>query len=87
MLRHIIGFSIAFISIIILPYWVYVPVLFVAIVLIPFFWEGIVLGFLIDVLYGSGVEAFPSFVSPFALAALIGVIIMLPVRNYLRYYV
>jgi hypothetical protein len=71
-------------SILVMPYWIYVPVLFIGIFIFPFFWEAIILGFLIDIAHGSGIEGLPSFVSPFAFSALVSLIILLPVRKRLR---
>lgn len=67
------------VSIIFLPYWIYVPALVAAIAAFPLFWEGILLAFLIDILYGEGIYA--------GLLALGGLILLLPLRNRLRYHV
>lgn len=74
-------------SILFLPYWLYIPVLFVGIILFPFFVEGIVFAFLIDVIHGSGVETISLLVSPLALSALVVLIVIIPVRGSLRSYV
>lgn len=73
-------------SILVLPYWVYIPVLFIGTILFPFFWEGIPLAFLIEVIHGSGMEILPALVSPLALSALIVLIAMLPIRESLRFH-
>ena len=85
MTRRVIGSIFVLLSILVLPYWIYIPVLLFSIIFFPFFWEGIIFAFLIDVLYGSGVESLLSFVSPFALSALILIIILLPIRERLRF--
>ncbi len=87
MTRRAIGFVIVLVSILTLPYWIYLPVLFIAIALIPFFWEGILFAFLIDAVYGSGIQALPSFISPLTLSVFIVIIILLPIRERLRSYV
>lgn len=87
MIRRALGFIVVLLSILTLPYWIYVPLLFIAIILFPFFWEGIFLAFLIDVIHGSGIEGFPSLVSPFAFYVLIALVILLPLRERLRSYV
>ena len=84
---RIIGISIILFAILVFPYWVYVPLLFLGIFIFPFFWEAILLGFLIDILFGNGVEGITSFVSPFAFTALISLVILLPVRKRLRAHV
>lgn len=73
-----------FFSILFLPWWIYLPLLFIAVALLPMFWEGVFLGFLIDALYGD--LSLP-FVSPIALATLVALIIFLPLRSRLRAYV
>jgi len=87
MTRRILGSVVVLFSILILPYWIYVPVLFIAIIFFPFFWEGIFLAFLIDVVHGSGIGRFPFLISPFAFYALIALILLLPLRERLRPYV
>ncbi len=87
MTHRIIGFIIVFVSIITLPYWVYVPVLFIAIIIFPFFWESIILVLLIDVLYGNGVKTFSWSVPPLAFSVLVALIVMLYFRDSLRSYV
>lgn len=71
-------------SIIFLPYWVYLPLLLLAIVMLPMFWEGILLGLLTDMLYGS-MTAVSYPVVGIIVTAL--VIISIPLRARLRNYV
>lgn len=87
MIKRALGIFVVLISILTLPYWLYVPILFAAIIIFPFFWEGILFAFLIDVIYGSGIEALPSLVSPFALAASVALIILLSLRGSFRFHV
>jgi len=87
MTRRALGSAIVLVSIIVLPYWFYIPALFVAIILFPFFWEGILFVFLINVLYGNGMEILPLLVSPFAILVLVVLIILLPLRERLRLHV
>lgn len=86
MISRILGSVVIFASILVLPYWVYIPVLFFGIILFPFFWEGIPLAFLIDVIHGSGMEVLSALVSPLALSALIALIVLLPIRESLRFH-
>lgn len=72
-------------SIIFLPYWLYLPGIFAAVIFLPMYWEGVFLGFLVDILYGEGVSL--PFISPVALAVLVALIILLPMRERLRTYV
>lgn len=78
---------IIFVSILFFPYWVYLPVLLISMVVFPFFWEAIVFGFLIDVFYGGGVRGLPAFVSPFALLALVLIFVLAPLQERLRLHV
>lgn len=74
------------ISILVLPYWIYIPALFLAIIIFPFFWESILLVLLIDTLYGEGVNIFPPSISLLAVATLFVLIVLMPVRERLRPY-
>jgi len=87
MIRRILGSMLVLISILVLPYWIYIPILFIAIIFFPFFWEGIFLAFLIDVIHGSGIGGFSFLISPFAFYALIALILLLLLRERLRPYV
>lgn len=77
MTHRILGSILVFFSIIFLPYWVYLPLIIIAIIAFPFFWEGIFLAFLIDILYGNGVET--------AFYALILLVLLIPIREHLRF--
>lgn len=87
MTRRTLGSAIVFVSILVLPYWFYIPALFVAIILFPFFWEGILFVFLINILYGNGTEILPLLTSPLVVSALIVLIVLLPLRERLRFHV
>ena len=76
MIRRVLGSTVVLVSILVLPFWVYLPVLFIAIIIFPFFWEGILFALLVDTVYGSGIET--------ALYALILLIILIPIRENLR---
>jgi len=74
------------ISIIFLPYWIYLPLLTVAIFYFRFYWEGLILAFFIDVFYGT--FGF-SFTSPYHSASfwtLIILLLLLPLRRIIRNY-
>ena len=87
MKKRALGLLIVLFSILALPYWIYIPILFIAIILFPFFWEGILFALLIDVLYGSFLGTFPFLFSPTAAIALIALVVMLFFRDNLRSYV
>ena len=73
--RHL-ATAFVFLSIIFLPYYIYVPALILAMGFFSLFWEGVFLGFLIDILYGEGVYA--------GLLTLAGLVILLPLRERIR---
>lgn len=75
---------VVFLSIIFLPYWLYLPLLGAAMIFFPFFWEGVLLALLIDVLYGGGVGLATDFFSPLALVATLLLIVLLPLRERVR---
>ena len=79
MIRRVLGSTVVLISILVLPFWIYLPILFIAIVIFPFFWEGILFALLVDTVYGSGIET--------ALYALVALVVFLPIRESLRLYV
>ncbi|MEK7227459.1 MAG: hypothetical protein AAB641_01030 [Patescibacteria group bacterium] len=75
------------ITIIFLPYWVYVPALIAAEALLPLYWEGILLGFLIDALYGGKISSVSSFFLSASFLSLAGLIFLIPIRARLRSHV
>ena len=64
------------------PYWIYIPAVVLAIILFPFYWEGILAGFLIDIFYGHSAPGWLSLYPSAFIGALI-VLILLPIREYL----
>lgn len=86
MTRRALGSLVILLSILLLPYWIYVPVLFIGIIFFPFFWEGILLALLIDFIHGNETLSLTSFVFSFGFYALIALIILLPIRERLRTY-
>jgi hypothetical protein len=54
-------------------------------IVVPFFWEGILFAFLIDVLYG-GIKPFSELVSPAAVISLAVLIALLPLHQRIRSY-
>ena len=67
------------IAVLFLPYWVYVPAICAAVVLLPFYWEAIIFGFLVDTLYGTR-GFFPA-----ALATALLVAMLIPLRERMRF--
>ena len=85
MTRHIFGSIIIFFLILFSPYWIYVPVLFAAIIIIPFFWEGVLFTLMIETISLGKVEMFTSLFSPLTVTVLSVLIILLPIRERLRH--
>lgn len=87
MIRRVLGSVVILASILTLPYWVYIPVLFIGVIFFPFFWEGILFVFLIGMVHGSGMAVLSLLISPLALSLLALLILLLPIRESLRSYV
>jgi len=87
MSRRLTGSLIVFLSILIFPYWIYIPVLCVAVIVFPFFWEGILLAMFIDFIYGSGIESFSALLFSVSFYILILLILLVPLRTRIRSYV
>jgi hypothetical protein len=85
MTRYRVGAIIAVLfAIFFLPYWLYLPSLLAAMIVFPIFWEGIVLAYLIDILYGRGIGTLAELLSPMAFTAALLLIVLIPVRERLR---
>jgi len=74
-----------FLSIIAFPYWIYLPVLVLSSLFFRFYWEGIISGFLIDVLYGPVSHMGISLNFPIALYISIFLLILLPLHERIRF--
>ena len=85
--QRIMADILLFIAILFLPWWIYIPILIALTVVMPIFWEGILLGFLIDTLYGTGL--FDSFWLEFPTALSIAILLIVaePLRVRLRFHV
>ncbi|MCR4279128.1 MAG: hypothetical protein NUV78_00065 [Candidatus Zambryskibacteria bacterium] len=75
-----------FLAILFLPYWIYVPLLFAGVLVLPFFWEGIFFGLLIDTLYAESGLLVSTIIYSFAFWATLILVMMIPVRKRLRTY-
>jgi len=79
---RIITVIVLVLSIILLPYWIYLPALVIAIIYFRLFWEGIILASLVDILYGYGTW-FSHY--QFSVYALFLFLLLLPIRDNLRF--
>ena len=84
--NRIIATVIIFLSIVFLPYWVYVPLLFLAIIFFPFFWEGVLYGFLIDAIYGEIALSFGGVLTSYGFWSVIVLMALLPIKQRIRNY-
>jgi hypothetical protein len=85
-MRRLYGTLIILVAILFAPYWIYLPLLFIALATFSFYWEGIFLGFLIDIYYGINLLSFSNF--PYTVAMLSSIILFasLPIRKKIRYH-
>ena len=82
--KRLIATSVILFSILFLPYWVYLPLLVLAIVIFPFYWEAILFALFIDAVFGEGTAFNSSFIFSTTSLALILVIASIPMRERLR---
>ena len=83
--HRIIIFIFLIISVWLLPFWFYLPLIAVAIFVTPFFLEGVFLGLLIDTLYG-GINFFGIyFPFLFSVLAVVLLLVSIPIRERLRF--
>lgn len=84
MILRIIVSMLLLVSIFILPYWLYLIFMLAAIVYFDFFWEAVVLGFIVDTVYATGlkgvIESFPVI----AVSAVVLVILSIQLRDRFR---
>ena len=52
--KRILALVLLLLSIIFLPYWIYLPLLAITAIMLPFYWEALVLAVVIESLYGVG---------------------------------
>lgn len=83
MKKRIITTVLIVVSVIIMPYWFYLPVLFLAVIIFPFYWEGLLVVFFIDVIYGSGFGLGHLF-SPLVISVLVALAISILFRDNIR---
>ena len=83
--RHLATIALV-LAVLFLPYWLYVPAVVLAVAFFPLYWEAVLLGFLVDVLYGAradGLFSLLGFRTAFFALLLVGAFI--PVRQRLRW--
>lgn len=78
--------AIMLISILFLPYWIYLPLLFLAVLVVPFFWEGIFFAVFIEAIYGSSSGVWSMISNPLTLSIFVLSVVVIPFRKRLRFY-
>ena len=73
-----------FVLVLVAPYWLYLPLLFAAVLIFPLYFEGIFLGFIIDVLYSGHPHPSFSIFYPVALVTLLIVLVLIPLKKRMR---
>ena len=86
MTRRVLGSLAVLISILVLPYWIYIPSLFIAVLVFPFFWEGILFALFINIIYGDEAGIMSLLLSPLVLSVLFALIAILLLRKNFRSY-
>ena len=84
MSQRTLSYFIIILSVIFLPYWIYLFLIALGVFVFPFYFEAIFFALLVDSIYGAPVHFGFILLSPFSLGAAILVLIMLPVREHLR---
>ena len=84
MINRLVSYFIILLLILFTPYWIYIPVLLLAILVFPFFWEGVLFALLIDTLYGYGGGTLEALRSILPLVTLGVVLVLIPIHNNLR---
>jgi hypothetical protein len=80
---RILSTTILLAAIIFLPYWLYLSLILVGMLAFPFYWEAILLSFLIEVLYGPGTL---NLLSPLSISITVLLLVLLPFRERMRMY-
>ncbi|MBX4199082.1 hypothetical protein KW800_02285 [Candidatus Parcubacteria bacterium] len=73
------------IFILIAPYWLYLPLIVVGVILFPLYLESVGLGLAVDVLYGGAGHGDILFGMPFAFLAAVLTLFAVPLREHLRF--
>ena len=84
MISRLVSYFIILLLILFTPYWIYIPVLLLAILVFPFFWEGVLFAILINTLYGYGGGILEALRSILPLVTLGVVLVLIPIHNNLR---
>lgn len=66
------------------PYWIYLPALFLGIIIFPFFWESIFFSAFVDYYYGAHAYPGTPLAFPFAIAAALLVLLAVELKDRLR---
>jgi hypothetical protein len=71
-------------SIFLFPYWVYLPLVLIAVFYFNFFWEAVILGYIIDKIYAGGMNGHFLFLHAFSISALFLVMLSMSLRERFR---
>lgn len=80
-MQRLVATIIIALSVIFLPWWIYLPLLGGGLIYFQFYWEGLILAFIIDALYGTR-----SLQGSMAVYALIILLILVPLRGRIRFH-
>lgn len=86
MTKRIFASAFVLVSILFLPYWIYLPLVFIVVIVFPIYWEGILLALLIDVLHKGAFNGIGDIFYSFGFYTLLAIIVFIPLRERLRYH-
>jgi hypothetical protein len=66
------------------PYWLYLPALLLLAVFMPYYWEGLIIAFFVDVMYGTYSHKFVNFYYPYAFIILLAILTSFIIRRRIR---
>lgn len=76
---------IALVFVVIAPYWLYMPIILIGIIIFPLYLESILLSLAVDIFYGGAGHGSLLFGLPFTLISAVFVLFAIPFREYIRF--
>jgi hypothetical protein len=67
------------------PYWLYLPGIFIGIIIFPLFWESVLLSIFVDFYYGLHTHIGSVFAFPFGIVSALLILGMIPIKARFRF--